>query len=123
MDCVGPCRPLDGLSLPFYCPLSDIRRDLAALSDGLVGKSGGKQGGQLGKNATTKASGHDGEDQCGGRESEKWWRLGGGFFFSATSWHAGPNPCPLQWKHGVLTTGPPGNSPGCVFKVVSTSWL
>ena len=20
------------------------------------------------------------------------------------------NPCPLQWKHGVLTTGPPGNS-------------
>ena len=22
----------------------------------------------------------------------------------------GSNPCPLQWKHGVLTTGPPGNS-------------
>ena len=21
------------------------------------------------------------------------------------------NPCPLQWKHRVLTTGPPGNSP------------
>ena len=22
----------------------------------------------------------------------------------------GWNPCALQWKHGVLTTGPPGNS-------------
>ena len=22
----------------------------------------------------------------------------------------GSNLCPLQWKHGVLTTGPPGNS-------------
>ena len=22
----------------------------------------------------------------------------------------GSNPCPLQWKHGVLTTGPPGKS-------------
>ena len=23
----------------------------------------------------------------------------------------GLNPCPLQWKPGVLTTGPPGKSP------------
>ena len=23
----------------------------------------------------------------------------------------GSNLCPLQWKRGVLTTGPPGNSP------------
>ena len=23
----------------------------------------------------------------------------------------GLNLCPLQWKHGVLTTGPPGKSP------------
>ena len=23
----------------------------------------------------------------------------------------GSNPCPLQWKRGVLTTGPPGKSP------------
>ena len=25
------------------------------------------------------------------------------------------NPCPLQWKHGVLTTGPPGKSLICSF--------
>ena len=29
--------------------------------------------------------------------------------------------CPLQWKHGVLTTGPPGNSSSWVFKVYSSS--
>ena len=31
--------------------------------------------------------------------------------------------CPLQWKHGVLTTGPPGNAPSWVFKVDSSSGL
>ena len=40
-----------------------------------------------------------------------------GFFFLATPhsmWGSSNqrwNPCPLQWKHRVLTTGPPGNSP------------
>ena len=29
----------------------------------------------------------------------------------------GSNPCPLQWKQGVLTTGPPGKSPVIVFIV------
>ena len=39
------------------------------------------------------------------------------FFFDHTSWHVGSwfpnggsNLHPLQWKHGVLTTGPPGKS-------------
>ena len=39
------------------------------------------------------------------------------FLFGHAMWHArsyfldkGSNPCPLQWKHGVLTTKPPGNS-------------
>ena len=39
------------------------------------------------------------------------------FFFDHTSWHVGSwfpnwgsNLRPLQWKHGVLTTGPPGKS-------------
>ena len=27
----------------------------------------------------------------------------------------GWNSCPLQWKHGVLTTGPPGSSPKVLF--------
>ena len=27
----------------------------------------------------------------------------------------GSNPCPLQWEHGVLTTGPPGKSLACTF--------
>ena len=27
----------------------------------------------------------------------------------------GSNPCPLQWKHGVLPTGPPGKSQELVF--------
>ena len=38
------------------------------------------------------------------------------FFFWPASWHAGSQlfkqgskPCPLHWKHGVLTTGLPGN--------------
>ena len=38
-------------------------------------------------------------------------------FFCYTAWHAeskfsdqGSNPCPLQWKHNVLTTGPQGKS-------------
>ena len=40
------------------------------------------------------------------------------FFCCCATWHVGPsfpgqglNPCPLQWKHRVLTTGPQGNSP------------
>ena len=40
-------------------------------------------------------------------------------FFGHTAQHAGSefpnqrlNPCPLQWKCGVLTTGPPGKSRG-----------
>ena len=48
------------------------------------------------------------------------------FFLSFFSGHAehpvgsqfpdqGSNPGPLQWKHGVLTTGPPGNSRGTFF--------
>ena len=44
--------------------------------------------------------------------------LGKSFFFGCAAQlagsqfpHQGSNPCPLQWKHGVLTTGPPGNSP------------
>ena len=39
------------------------------------------------------------------------------FLFGCTAWHAGSwfpdqglNPCPLQWKWGVLITGPPGKS-------------
>ena len=38
-------------------------------------------------------------------------------FFGCAAWHVGcyfpyqgSNPCPLQWKRGVLTTGLPGNS-------------
>ena len=31
-----------------------------------------------------------------------------------SSW-PGINPCPLQWKHRVLTTGPPGNSQDLLF--------
>ena len=27
----------------------------------------------------------------------------------------GLNPCPLQWKRGVLSTGPPGKSPRCLL--------
>ena len=41
------------------------------------------------------------------------------FFFGQAAWHAGSqfpyqgsNPRPLQWKHRVLTTGPPGKSQG-----------
>ena len=41
------------------------------------------------------------------------------FFFwplctACTTWfpNQGSNPCPLQWKHRVLTTGPPGKWPG-----------
>ena len=30
------------------------------------------------------------------------------FFSARAEWLAGP--VPWQWKHGVLTTGPPGNS-------------
>ena len=34
----------------------------------------------------------------------------------------GSNPCPLHWKRGVLTTGPPGKSTNHFFSVrVSTS--
>ena len=29
----------------------------------------------------------------------------------------GIKPCPLQWKHRVLTTGPPGKSQGLLFRV------
>ena len=31
-------------------------------------------------------------------------------YFGHASGHAGLDPCPLQWKHEVLTTVPPGNS-------------
>ena len=41
----------------------------------------------------------------------------GNIFFGGGGWHAGSqfphqgsNPCPLQWKRRVLTTGPPGKS-------------
>ena len=44
------------------------------------------------------------------------------FFFHHISWllaswssHQGWNSHPLQWKHGVLTTGLPGNSLVCLF--------
>ena len=44
------------------------------------------------------------------------------FFFGCTTRHAGSqfpnqgsNPSPLQWKRGVLTTGPPGKSPVFAF--------
>ena len=30
------------------------------------------------------------------------------------------NLCPLQWKRGVLTTGPPGNSPKYSYKLIRT---
>ena len=33
----------------------------------------------------------------------------------------GPNPCPLQWKHGALTTGPLGNS--SILKILSRHFL
>ena len=39
------------------------------------------------------------------------------FFFGYTEWNVGSyfpkqrsNPCPMQWKHRVLATGPPGKS-------------
>ena len=32
------------------------------------------------------------------------------FFFFFKFWHVGSNPCALQWKYRVLTTGPPGKS-------------
>ena len=32
----------------------------------------------------------------------------------------GSNLCPLQWKYGVLTTGPPGKSHGQVFFIGPT---
>ena len=34
-----------------------------------------------------------------------------GSYFPDQGW----NPCPLQWKHGFLTTGPPGKSHVCFF--------
>ena len=44
------------------------------------------------------------------------------FFFGRIALHVGPyfpdqgsNPCALQWKHGVLTTGPPGKSQSLPF--------
>ena len=47
------------------------------------------------------------------------------FIFGHTARHAGSqfpdqgsNLCPLQWKRRVLTTGPPGKSPGvCLLSV------
>ena len=40
------------------------------------------------------------------------------------TWHVGPsfpnqglNPCPLQWKFGLLTTGPPGKSLSTIFTI------
>ena len=43
------------------------------------------------------------------------------FVFGCTVQHVGIpdqglNPRPLQWKHGVLTTGPPGRSPEFSFE-------
>ena len=32
------------------------------------------------------------------------------FFWPHGLWDQGLNPCPLHWKHRVLTTGPPGKS-------------
>ena len=44
------------------------------------------------------------------------------YFFGCTVRHLGShfpdqglNPCPVQWKHGVLTTGPPGKSSTILF--------
>ena len=44
------------------------------------------------------------------------------FVFCPTVCHVGPqyldqvsNPCPLKWKHGVSTTGPPGKSSSWSF--------
>ena len=35
-----------------------------------------------------------------------------GYWFMDQEW----NPCPLQWKCGILITGPPGKSQGCQFE-------
>ena len=65
------------------------------------------------------------------------------FFFSFFFWlhhtacgilvpQPGIEPVPLQWKHGILTTGPPGNSQPYTFKLlpsllfrkaINTFWL
>ena len=39
-------------------------------------------------------------------------RLAGSYFPDQ-----GSNPCPLQWKRGVLTAGPPGKSPPLPYSV------
>ena len=52
------------------------------------------------------------------------------FTFDRTAQHVGSqfpnqgsNPCPLQWKHGVLTTGPPGKSLQFIlYLIVCTSY-
>ena len=48
--------------------------------------------------------------------------VNGTFLFDCAGQHVGssfpdqgPNPCSLQWKRGVLTTGPPANSPETGF--------
>ena len=45
------------------------------------------------------------------------------FIYLLGTWHVesefhnqGSNPCPLHWELGVLTTGPPGKSPGNILK-------
>ena len=56
------------------------------------------------------------------------------FCFGCTAWHAGPqfpdqgsNPGHLQWKHGALTTGPPGKkslwTSFCVDVSFPFSWV
>ena len=46
------------------------------------------------------------------------------FFFGLTMWHTGSqfpsqgsNPCPVQWKRGVLTTVPPEKSQRLITKI------
>ena len=51
-------------------------------------------------------------------------------FIFLTEWHVGSwfhdqglNLCPLQWKRGVLTTGPPGKSPSANLKLKPKSFM
>ena len=78
--------------------------------------AGGQQGGQCGQSGQVK------ERVMGDRVREASRVLKATvtsffFFFGRAAWHVGSwfpnqglNPLPLQWKHGVLTTGPQGKS-------------
>ena len=52
------------------------------------------------------------------------------FFFCCATWLAGSyfpeqgsNPCPRQWKHGVLNSGPPGNSQASSLSTLTFPFL